>query len=154
GVDGSARVRSFIEKPLPGTLSLGAQSSVLASMGIYVFNTEYLIETLIRDASAERSAHDFGRDILPCAVRENEVAAFLFTDSNGHAQYWRDVGTLDAYWQAHMELLMPEPPIELFDPAWPVLTLPEQLPPARLLSGLARHGSVTNSLLGGGVVVR
>jgi len=154
GVDGHARVRSFIEKPRPGTLNVGAQSSVLASMGIYVFNTEYLIETLIRDAALESSAHDFGRDILPAAVREDRVAAFLFMDSRGHAEYWRDVGTLDAYWQAHMELLVPEPPIELHDPAWPVLTLPEQLPPARLLAGSSRHGAVTNSLLSGGVVIR
>jgi glucose-1-phosphate adenylyltransferase len=154
GVDSHARVRSFSEKPHPGTLNIGAQSSVLASMGIYVFNTEYLIETVIRDAALEASARDFGRDILPAAVREDRVAAFLFMDGDGHAQYWRDVGTLDAYWQAHMELLLPEPPIDLYDAAWPVLTLPEQLPPARLLAGSTRHGTVTNSLLAGGVVVR
>jgi glucose-1-phosphate adenylyltransferase len=154
GVDNHARVRSFIEKPHPGSLNLGAQSSVLASMGIYVFNTEYLIETLIKDAALESSARDFGRDILPAAVREDRVAAFLFMDSAGHAQYWRDVGTLDAYWQAHMELLLPEPPIDLYDPAWPVPTLLEHLPPARLLAGSSRHGTVTNSLLAGGVVVR
>ena len=123
-------------------------------MGIYVFDTDYLVETLIADAAVEQSAHDFGRDILPSAVRQGHVCAFLFNDANGHAQYWRDVGTLEAYWHAHMELLAPEPPIDLYDSTWPILTKPEQLPPARLMCDSARHGGVANSLLAGGVVVR
>jgi glucose-1-phosphate adenylyltransferase len=123
-------------------------------MGVYVFNTDYLIEQLRRDAGDELSSHDFGRDILPRAVREDRVAAFAFTDDTGAPRYWRDVGTLEAYWQAHMELLTPEPPFELYDPAWPIITLPEQLPPAKLLYASGRQGFVSNALLAGGVVVK
>jgi glucose-1-phosphate adenylyltransferase len=154
GVDERQRVRSFIEKPSSAGLGLGGQRSVLASMGVYVFNTDYLERQLRRDAAEEDSAHDFGRDILPRAVREDHVAAYAFVDASGAPGYWRDVGTLDAYWQAHMELLTPEPPIDLHDPAWPILTAAEQLPPAKLLYASGRHGFVANSLLSGGVVVR
>jgi glucose-1-phosphate adenylyltransferase len=86
-------------------------------------------------------------------VREDHVTAYAFTDAAGRPGYWRDVGTVEAYWQAHMELLLPEPPIELYDPTWPIITLPEQLPPAKLLYAYGRHGFVANSLLAGGVVV-
>ena len=154
GVDERQRVRSFIEKPQPSSLGLSGQRTVLASMGVYVFNTSYLDQQLRRDAVEATSAHDFGRDILPRAVRDHHVAAYSFVDADGQPGYWRDVGTLDAYWQAHMELLAPEPPIELYDPAWPILTLAEQLPPARLLNGSGRHGYVANSLLAGGVVIQ
>ena len=154
GVDERRRVCSFIEKPQPSSLGLTGQRSILASMGVYVFNTEYLERQLRRDAQDTTSAHDFGRDILPRAVREDHVAAFAFVDANGEPGYWRDVGTLDAYWQAHMELLAATPPIELFDPTWPIITLPQQLPPARLVYAAGRHGFVANSLLAGGVVVR
>ncbi len=154
GVDERQRVCSFIEKPSPSSLGLGGQRTVLASMGVYVFNTSYLEQQLKRDAADEDSAHDFGRDILPRAVREHQVGAYSFVAADGAPGYWRDVGTLDAYWQAHMELLAPEPPIELYDTAWPILTLPEPLPPAKLLYAEGRHGFVANSLLAGGVVVK
>ena len=154
GVDERRRVCSFIEKPQPASLGLTGQRTVLASMGVYVFNTGYLERQLKRDAPDTTSTHDFGRDILPRAVREDHVAAYAFVDERGEPGYWRDVGTLDAYWQAHMELLLPAPPMELFDPAWPILTLPEQLPPARLVYAAGRQGFVANSLLAGGVVVR
>jgi glucose-1-phosphate adenylyltransferase len=153
GVDTDHRVRSFIEKPAPDSLA-STQDTVLASMGVYVFKTGYLANRLALDASNWDSAHDFGRDILPAAVREDHVAAHSFTDAGGRPAYWRDVGTLDAYWQTHMELLVPEPPIDLYDPAWPILTLSEPLPPARLLFDSARQGSVANSLLAGGVLIR
>lgn len=154
GMDERRRVRSFIEKPQPAGLGLAGQRTVLASMGVYVFNTGYLERQLKRDAPDTTSTHDFGRDILPRAVREDHVAAYAFVDERGEPGYWRDVGTLDAYWQAHMELLLPAPPMELFDPAWPILTLPEQLPPARLVYAEGRQGFVANSLLAGGVVIR
>jgi glucose-1-phosphate adenylyltransferase len=154
GVDERQRVCSFIEKPQPASLGFKGQRTVLASMGVYVFNTGYLERQLRRDAQESTSAHDFGRDMLPRAVREDHVSAFAFVDEKGEPGYWRDVGTLDAYWQAHMELLTAEPPIELFDPAWPILTQPEQLPPAKLVYAAGRQGFVANSLLGGGVVVR
>ena len=154
GVDDRKRVCSFIEKPQPTSLGLSGQPTVLASMGVYVFNTGYLVEQLRRDAADESSAHDFGRNILPRAVKEDHVAAYAFTDAKGGPGYWRDVGTLDAFWQAHMELLTPQPPIELYDPTWPIITSPEQLPPAKLLYTSGRHGFVANSLLAGGVVVK
>jgi glucose-1-phosphate adenylyltransferase len=153
GVDTGHRVRSFIEKPAPESLG-STQDTVLASMGVYVFTTRHLADRLRLDASNPDSAHDFGRDILPAAVREDHVVAHPFIDASGRPSYWRDVGTLQAYWQAHMELLVPEPPIDLYDPAWPIMTLPEPLPPARLLFDSARQGSVANSLLAGGVVIR
>lgn len=152
-VDDRQRVGSFIEKPPPSSLRPSIQRTVLASMGVYVFNTDYLERQLRRDADDGSSAHDFGRDILPRAVQEDIVCAYAFTDSLGRPGYWRDVGTLEAYWQAHMELLSSAPPIELYDPAWPIITLPEQLPPARLLHASGKHGSVSNSMLSGGVVV-
>jgi glucose-1-phosphate adenylyltransferase len=153
GVDAHHRVHSFIEKPQPATLG-GTQQTVLASMGVYVFTTDYLEERLQQDALLAESAHDFGHNILPHAVREDHVVAHPFTDANGRPGYWRDVGTLEAYWQAHMELLESEPPIELYDRSWPIMTAAEQLPPARLLFDSARQGSVANSLLAGGVVIR
>jgi len=153
GVDPRGRVRTFIEKPAASALG-PTQTSVIASMGIYVFDTKYLIDRLTRDSRNSHSAHDFGRDILPGAVRDSQVSAYLFTDDNGQPAYWRDVGTLDAYWHAHMELVAPEPPLDLYDPQWPIGTLPEQLPPARLIYNETCTGFVGNSLLAGGVVVR
>ncbi len=154
GVDANDRVCSFIEKPQPAALRSVTQRNVLASMGVYVFTTEYLERKLLSDAGMPDSAHDFGRDILPSAVKEDHVAAHPFVDPSGNPAYWRDVGTLDAYWQAHMELLASDPPIDLYDPSWPIHTRAETLPPARLLLDSARHGFVANSLLAGGVVIR
>jgi glucose-1-phosphate adenylyltransferase len=153
-VDEDCCVLSFLEKPQPASLAVTGQHTVLASMGVYVFDTDYLVERLQRDAEADESAHDFGRDILPAAVREGQVTAYPFVNSSGQPGYWRDVGTIDGYWQAHMDLLSAEPPIQLYDPAWPILTQPEQLPPAKLLYDSGRHGFVANSLLSGGVLVR
>lgn len=153
GIDTQQRVHSFIEKPAPGSLRQ-TQGTVSASMGVYVFTTEYLAERLRCDASSPDSAHDFGRNILPNAAPADHVGAHPFTNETGQPGYWRDVGTLDAYWRAHMELLLPQPPIDLYDPAWPIMTLAEHLPPARLLFDSARQGSVANSLLAGGVIVR
>jgi glucose-1-phosphate adenylyltransferase len=153
GVDARNRVRSFIEKPQPESLG-GTQATVLASMGVYVFTTEYLAERLRLDAANTESAHDFGRSILPNAVREDRVVAHPFADSDGRPGYWRDVGTLDAYWQAHMDLLTSEPAIDLYDNVWPIMTSAQRLPPARLLFDSVRPGRVQNSLLAGGVVIR
>jgi glucose-1-phosphate adenylyltransferase len=154
GVDEQHRVQSFIEKPAPSTLRAGSQGTVLASMGIYVFTTEFLVEALRQDAAAASSAHDFGRNILPAAVHESRVHAHLFLDQTGRPGYWRDVGTLEAYWQAHMELLQAEPPIDLHDPAWPIRTSPSVSAPARLLPAANMQSYVANSLLAGGTVVR
>lgn len=153
GVDARGSVHSFIEKPPVSSLDASSGATVLASMGIYVFTTGYLIELLNRDARLGDSAHDFGRDILPHAVREQRVAAYLFADETGHPAYWRDVGTLDSYWQTHMELLAPNPPLDLYDPSWPIRTLAEVLPPARVANDSGRRGFVGNSMLAAGTVV-
>jgi glucose-1-phosphate adenylyltransferase len=149
----SGRVHSFIEKPDPAALT-GSGQRVLASMGIYVFNTSYLAQRLIADAQRPHSTHDFGRDILPEAVRSDRVGVFAFVDEQGEPGYWRDVGTLEAYWRAHMELLTIAPPIDLYDPAWPIWTAPERRPPARVMGDSSQPGSVRNSLVGGGCVIR
>lgn len=153
-VDEAHRVRSFIEKPPPASLGHLGAHTVLASMGVYVFDTAYLAERLHSDAQSAESAHDFGCDILPAVVRDGHVTAYPFVNSAGQPGYWRDVGTLEGYWQAHMDLLTAEPPIQLYDPSWPILTQPEQLPPAKLLYDSGRHGFVANSLLSGGVLVQ
>ena len=153
GIDAAQSVCSFKEKPPPSTLD-AAGGKVLASMGIYVFDTDYLASRLERDARAVESAHDLGRDVLPAAVRDDRVAAYRFTDAAGNPRYWRDVGTLEAYWQAHMELLADAPAMDLYDPDWPVWTAPEQLPPAKLIYTRGHRGFVANSMLSGGVLVR
>ena len=154
GVDGQHRVRSFIEKPAPATLaSTSASATVLASMGIYVFTTDYLVNLLNRDAALADSAHDFGRDILPYAVRDNRVVAHAFVDDEGRPGYWRDVGTVDSYWQAHMELLSGSPSMDLYDPSWPIRTLVEILPPAKLAEDCGRRGFVASSMLSAGTIV-
>lgn len=152
GVNERHTVQSFIEKPAPATLAPTA-STVLASMGIYVFTTDYLVELLNRDAAQMESAHDFGRDILPFAVRSNRVSAHRFLDESGRPDYWRDVGTIDSYWRAHMELLAANPPLDLYDASWPIRTLPETLPPAKLAEDGGRRGFVASSMLSGGTVV-
>jgi glucose-1-phosphate adenylyltransferase len=154
GVNAMQRVKTFVEKPAPASLGLSPHSTVLASMGIYVFDTAYLADALMRDADDKSSGHDFGRDLLPCAVREGLAVAHRFTDEQGRPGYWRDVGTIESYWQTHMELLAAEPPIDLYDPGWPIRTHSEPLPPAKLLCDPGRHGGVVNSLIAGGTIVR
>lgn len=146
-------VERFMEKPAPDTLGVADDATVPASMGIYVFETEYLADLLARDARVCDSRHDFGHDILPVAVRENRVAAHPFVDAAGRPGYWRDVGTLDSYWQAHMELLGRDPPMDLYDPRWPIRTHVEALPPAKLSDDSGRRGIVSNSMLAGGTLV-
>ncbi len=147
------RATDFIEKPHPAELASHGDS-ILASMGVYVFNAEYLYERLACDAGDADSTHDFGRDLLPIAVVADRGSVFEFSDpATGLAGYWRDVGTLDSYWKAHMELLDSEPACNLFDEAWPIFTHARQLPPAHLLAG-ARPGVVVDSLVSEGCVVR
>jgi glucose-1-phosphate adenylyltransferase len=151
-IDARGTVQSFVEKPAVSSLATSAPTA-LASMGIYVFNTDYLVELLNRDALLADSAHDFGRDILPYTVREQGAAAHLFVDEAGQPGYWRDVGTIESYWQTHMELLAPTPPLDLYDPSWPIRTLAEVLPPARIAGEAGRRGFVGDSMLAAGTVV-
>jgi glucose-1-phosphate adenylyltransferase len=155
GINSQRHVHSFVEKPAVSTLEAHGfvgSPTVPASMGIYVFTTDYLIDMLNRDASLGNSAHDFGKDILPAAVREGRAAAFQFVDDTGAPGYWRDVGTLDSYWGAHMELLDPSPAMDLYDDAWPIHTMASVGPPARIADDAGRH-AVTNSLLAAGTIV-
>ena len=152
-VDGEGCVTGFAEKPArPGPMADDA-GQVLASMGVYVFDTEYLIRALQRDAADPHSDHDFGRNVIPdCLARGGHVRAHRFHDPRTRARgYWRDVGHLDAYWQANLELTDSQPPFDLYDVAWPVRTHQPQVPPARFSGGGA--GGAIDTLVSDGCVV-
>lgn len=144
--DAHGRVRRFVEKPR-GRAELGESgATVMASMGIYVFSVDFLARVLTIDAFTPRSTHDFGGDILPALVDVARVHAYPLPGSPGAAPYWRDVGTLEAYWSAHMELLGPTPRFSLHDPRWPIAraSVPSLIGP-RMRT--AAGGSIENSLV-------
>jgi glucose-1-phosphate adenylyltransferase len=154
-VDPEWRVTRFAEKPREPAPMPGSSDIALASMGIYVFGTDFLIEELIRDAADTDSSHDFGRNIVPGAIGRCAVHAYSFRDATGNAQgYWRDVGTVDSYWQANMELIEVEPELNLYDQDWPIWTYQEQLPPAKFVfDDPDRRGTALNSMIAGGCIV-
>ncbi|HYD34155.1 MAG TPA: glucose-1-phosphate adenylyltransferase [Methylophilaceae bacterium] len=158
GVDGDDRVIEFIEKsPNPPALPEDPNQA-LASMGIYVFNAPFLYEQLIRDADDSSSAHDFGRNIIPHLINKYRVYAHRFNDSCVGATdgnyYWRDVGTIDAYWEANMELTKVVPELNLYDSNWPIWTYQEQLPPAKFVfNNEERCGRAVDSLVSGGCII-
>ena len=158
GVDNDDRVVSFIEKsPTPPGLPENPDQA-LASMGIYVFNAAFLYEQLIRDADDSSSAHDFGRNIIPYLINKYRVYAHRFNDSCVGATdnnfYWRDVGTIDAYWEANMELTKVVPELNLYDSNWPIWTYQEQLPPAKFVfNNEERCGRAVDSLVSGGCII-
>jgi glucose-1-phosphate adenylyltransferase len=154
-VDKEWRVIRFAEKPRDPETLPGRPGTALASMGIYVFGTDFLIEQLTRDAADADSNHDFGRNILPGAIESHAVHAYSFRDASGDAQgYWRDVGTVDSYWQANMELIEVEPELNLYDKDWPIWTYQEQLPPAKFVfDDVDRRGYALNSMVAGGCIV-
>jgi glucose-1-phosphate adenylyltransferase len=145
-VDASGWVARFDEKPvLPAPLR-GDPAAAMASMGIYVFDRALLLDCLRVDAANPGSGHDFGRDVLPWAVEHLAVAAYAFHDpSTGRRAYWRDVGTLDSYWQANMELLAEQPELDLYDEQWPLWTHPPQLPPPRFVGDGAALRSIVSA---------
>ncbi|BCM25183.1 glucose-1-phosphate adenylyltransferase [Methyloradius palustris] len=157
-VDESDRVVEFQEKPdQPNTIP-GDATQALASMGIYVFNAAFLYEQLIRDADDRHSVHDFGQNIIPYLIKKYRVHAHRFTDSCVGAAdgnyYWRDVGTVDAYWEANMELTKVVPELNLYDRQWPIWTYQEQLPPAKFVfDNEDRCGLATDSLVSGGCII-
>ena len=153
--DENGKITNFLEKPREPERLFPDCEQLLVSMGIYVFSTDYLIQALERDASLEESTHDFGRDVLPRATAERCAHAYSFKDrKTGQPGYWRDVGTLDAYWLAHMELLSHQPPISLDDPSWPIHTRQQHLPPASIVQRAQRGGSlIGNVILSQGCVV-
>ena len=158
-VDASFRVTGFEEKPASPQPVPGREDIALGSMGVYIFNAEYLYEQLRRDAADEASRHDFGKDIIPHLVGEGaRVYAHRFVDScvnmSEGRPYWRDVGTIDAFWAANMELTRVTPDLNLYDESWPVWTYQEQLPPAKFVfDDDNRRGSAVDSLISGGCIV-
>ena len=159
GIDGNGRVVSFEEKPAQAQPIPGQPERALASMGIYVFNAEFLYEQLIRDADDPRSSHDFGKDVIPYVVSRYRVFAHRLADScvgmtAGGAPYWRDVGTIDAYWEANMELTKVVPELNLYDSNWPIWTYQEQMPPAKFVfDDDDRRGMAIDSMVSGGCVI-
>ncbi|KAA9130464.1 glucose-1-phosphate adenylyltransferase [Marinihelvus fidelis] len=154
-VDGNNRIIDFNEKPESPAPLPGRPGWCLASMGNYVFNTSFLYEQVIRDADTPDSTHDFGRDIIPSVIDRYRVYAYPFRDpATGEQGYWRDVGTLDAYWQANMELNHVVPPLDLYENDWPIYTSQPQLPPAKLVFDEPnRRGMATESMLSAGTVI-
>tara|TARA_B100000676_G_scaffold186170_2_gene183025 strand:+ start:1416 stop:2702 length:1287 start_codon:yes stop_codon:yes gene_type:complete len=155
GVDAAWRVREFEEKPPEPKPIPGDPSRALASMGIYVFDVDFLIHELSVDAVEPDSTHDFGHDIIPKIIESAHVHAYPFRDPDTGAQaYWRDVGTIDAFCAANLELLDAAPELDLYDQEWPILTHQLQLPPARFLrSDPAADVDVSNSMVSGACVV-
>jgi len=145
----------FSEKPRNPEPMPGRHNACLASMGIYVFSRDFLYKMLKQDAGVEKSHHDFGKDIIPRALEHYRVAAFPFTDaSTGDTAYWRDVGTVDSYYDANMDLLSVTPKLNLYDQSWPIWTYQEQLPPAKFVfDDDDRRGSAVDSLVSGGCIV-
>src|SRR6201987_1020657 len=150
------RVTKFAEKPeTPDTLP-GRPDTILASMGIYVFNSQLLETMLAADAANEASSHDFGKNILPDAIAsDQQVFAYPFTDVKTRAQsYWRDVGTVDAYYDANIELVHVMPELNLYDEEWPIWTYQRHLPPAKfVLDDEGRRGIAINSMVSDGCIV-
>ncbi len=159
GIDGSGRVVSFEEKPAQAQPIPGQPERALASMGIYVFNAAFLGEQLTRDAGDSGSSHDFGKDVIPHALSRHRVFAHSLADScvgmgTGGSPYWRDVGTIDAYWEANMELTRVVPELNLYDSTWPIWTYQEQMPPAKFVfDDDDRRGMALDSMASGGCVV-
>ena len=158
-VDEQHRVVAFEEKPEKPAHVPGRPDTALASMGIYVFNAAFLYEQLVRDSTDPHSTHDFGKDLIPHVLgRGYRVQAHRFADScvnmTEGRPYWRDVGTIDAFWKANMELTKVVPDLNLYDRNWPIWTYQEQLPPAKFVfDDDERRGTATDSLVSGGCVI-
>ncbi|MDT0594184.1 glucose-1-phosphate adenylyltransferase [Glaciecola petra] len=154
GVDENNQVTGFIEKPSDPVRIPDDPDSCLASMGNYVFDTEFLFEQLERDSANPDSDHDFGKDIIPSIIDNHKVCAFDFKKSAKNDSYWRDVGTLDSFWEANMEMVAPVPELNLYDKLWPIWTYQEQLPPAKFVwDEHDRSGKALNSVVSGGCIV-
>ena len=158
-VNTEQRVVEFVEKPSDPPHIPGDPTRALASMGIYVFNAAFLYEQLKRDADEPKSSHDFGKDIIPYLVPRYRVYAHRFSDScvsseGNQAPYWRDVGTIDSYWEANMELCRVTPDLNMYDGEWPIWTYQEQLPPAKFVfDDEPRRGMAVDSLVSGGCII-
>jgi len=158
-VDGQQRVTSFVEKPAQPAPMPGRPERALANMGVYVFNAEFLYEQLGRDADDPKSSHDFGKDIIPHCVPRYRVFAQSFAESvvggtAGAEPYWRDVGTIDAYWAANIELTKVTPELNLYDESWPIWTYQEHTPPAKFVfDDEDRRGMAIDAMVSGGTII-
>jgi glucose-1-phosphate adenylyltransferase len=153
-VDKDWRIIGFQEKPEEPKTIPGDPEGILASMGVYVFNTEILVRRLIEDARSD-STHDFGRDIIPAMIGKDQVFAFDFRlGDRGGTGYWRDVGTIDAYFEANMDLISVIPQLNLYDSQWPILTYQSPHPPAKtVLAEEGRVGTALNSIISNGCII-
>ncbi len=153
-VDSGDRIKGFMEKPANPTPIPENDKLCLASMGNYVFDTDFLLSLLEQDAITEGSDHDFGKDIIPSVIDKVDVHAYRFRDEEGVQAYWRDVGTLDAFWEANMELVSPVPSLNLYDHQWPIWTYQTQLPPAKFVfDDDNRRGFAVDSMVSGGCII-
>ncbi|MDB5372483.1 MAG: glgC [Belnapia sp.] len=158
-VDTTGRIIDFVEKPADPPGIPGRPELALASMGIYVFETGFLLDQLRRDAEDPDSEHDFGKDLIPWIVRNGKAVAHRFErsvirSSSEAAAYWRDVGTVDAYWEANIDLTDIVPPLDLFDRDWPIWTYAEITPPAKFVHDVVgRRGEAISSLVSGGCII-
>ena len=157
-IDPDGRIVAFAEKPKNPVTLADRPSHALASMGIYVFDTDLLVSELLRDAADPTSSHDFGKDIIPSLLSRHRVYAHSFKDSCVNmvdtTPYWRDVGTVDAYWEANMDLTSVVPELNLYDDDWPILSLQRQLAPAKFVfDETGRRGEAHNALVSSGCIV-
>jgi len=154
-VNEEGRVVQFQEKPENPKSAPGRPGTALVSMGIYVFNRAFLFEQLVRDADIPQSTHDFGKDIIPSIIKKYRVLTYPFRDpETGKQAYWRDVGTIDAFWEANLELIGVTPELNLYDKSWPIWTYQEQLPPAKFVfDDEDRRGMAVDSMVSGGCII-
>ena len=158
-VDENDRITSFVEKPPKPPAMIGKPDKALASMGIYVFSRKFLIEQLKRDAADPASSRDFGKDIIPYLVKHGKAVAHPFARScrrSGYEteDYWRDVGTVDAYYEANIDLTNPMPALDLYEHDWPIWTYAEITPPAKFVHDKeGRRGQALSSLVSGGCII-
>ncbi|MCM8803841.1 MAG: glucose-1-phosphate adenylyltransferase [Candidatus Omnitrophica bacterium] len=152
-IDEENRIIDFLEKPSePFTLPSNPSISLI-SMGIYIFKTEILVKRLIEDAKNPTSSHDFGKDVIPVMIKKDNVFAYKFIEEkNKESRYWKDIGTVDAYYQANMELLDIEPVLNLYDINWPIMTYKPQNPPAKIVF-LGKNIEILNSLISDGCII-
>ncbi|MFO1371670.1 MAG: glucose-1-phosphate adenylyltransferase [Candidatus Competibacteraceae bacterium] len=154
-VNDQQEIVKFTEKPQEPETLPGRANVALASMGIYVFNTSFLYEQLLKDANRKDSGHDFAKDIIPQLIARHRVIAYPFHDVQTKTQsYWRDVGTVDAFWEANMELVGVDPELNLYDRDWPIWTYLDQLPPAKFVfDDDGRRGMAVDSMIADGCII-
>ncbi|MGQ3684476.1 MAG: glucose-1-phosphate adenylyltransferase [Candidatus Loosdrechtia sp.] len=153
GIDNKQQIIAFHEKPSDPIPLPSNPEIVMASMGIYLFNTEMLIKRIIDDTK-KNTEHDFGRSIIPSMINKHRLLAYVFHENhNKTARYWRDIGTLDAYWEANMDLVQAEPVFNLYDKNWPIRTHHAQFPPAKTVFSKNTQGMVADSLLSNGCII-